>query len=126
MCEGHHGSGSASHCCCGGGHAQHGRDCGGYSRQGCGCGCEHPPECHCGCHHGLGSASGCCCGEDHARHTCGCGSHSRHGSCDEHPPRFHRRFRSREDDVAGLEQYLKDLEGEAKGVRERLAELRTT
>jgi len=34
-----------------------------------------------------------------------------------------RRFISREERIASLEQYLKALEGEAQGVRERLAEL---
>ena len=114
MCGGHHGWESASHCCCGGGHAQQGCDCGGHSRHGCGC--EHPSGCHCGGHHGLGSGSGCCCG----------GGNLHHGCSGEHPLRFQRRFRSRDDEVADLEQYLKDLEAEAKGVRERLAEIHTT
>ena len=39
---------------------------------------------------------------------------------------FRRRFLSREERIAALEQYLKGLEGEAQGVRERLAELRGT
>ena len=39
---------------------------------------------------------------------------------------FNRRFLSREERIAALEQYLKALEGEAQGVRERLAELRGT
>ena len=90
----------------------------------------------CGGHRGWGSASHCCCGEGHAQHGCDCGGHSRHecncgcysqcgcGCSGERPLRFQRRFRSRDDDVADLEQYLKDLEAEAKGVRERLAEVR--
>lgn len=39
---------------------------------------------------------------------------------------FRRRFLSREERIAALEQYLRGLEGEAQGVRERLAELRGT
>jgi len=39
---------------------------------------------------------------------------------------LHRRFVSREERIAALEQYLKDLEGEAQGVRERLAQLKST
>ena len=98
MCRGHHGWGGASHCCCGGGgHSQHD------------CGCEGHQR------HGWGGASHCCCGgEGHPQHGCGCG----------HPFRFRRWFSTKEDEVAGLEQYLKDLEAEAKGVRERLTELR--
>jgi len=103
MCGGHHGWGSASHCCCGGSHAQH------Y------CGCGQPSMCHCGGHHGWGGASHCCCGSaGHPQHGCGCGG----------PFRFHRWFSTKEDETAALEQYLKDLEAEAKGVRERLEELR--
>jgi hypothetical protein len=136
MCGGHHNRGGASHCCCGEGHAQHDCDCGGYSRHGCDCGSEHPSECRCGGHHGWGGASHCCCGEGHAQHGCDCGGHSRQGcDCGCHSQgrcgcgdgrryRFHRRFRSRDDEVGELEEYLKDLEAEAKGVRERLAEVR--
>ena len=104
MCGGHHGWGSASHCCCGEGHAQHSS---GYGQR---------SECHCGCgcHSGRGSGSECCCG----------GGNFHHGCSGEQPLRFQRRFRSRDDEVADLEQYLKDLEAEAKGVRERLAEIR--
>ena len=102
MCGGHHGWGSASNCCCGEGHRQHSYGCG------------HGSECHCGRHHGWGNTSQCCCG----------GGHSERGCCREHPVRFHRQFRSKEDEMADLEQYLKDLEAEANGVRERLAELK--
>jgi hypothetical protein len=104
MCGGRHDWGSVSECCCCGGHSQHS------------CGCGHPSGCHCGCHHGSGSASQCGCG----------GGHSQHGCSGDHALRFHRRFRSRDDEVADLEQYLRDLEAEAKGVRERLAEVRAT
>lgn len=97
MCRGHHDWGGSSHCCGGGGHSQH--------------------DCGCGCHqrHGGGGASHCCCGGGgHSQHDCGCG----------HPFGFRRWFPTKEDEAAALEQYLKDLEAEAKGVRERLTELR--
>ena len=58
---------------------------------------------------------GCCHAEHHRQQGCGCGGH---------PFGFHRRFSAREEEEAALEQYLKDLEAEAKGVRERLTELR--
>ena len=103
MCGGHHGWESASHCCCGEGHTQHSSGHG------------HGSGCHCGCHHGWGSGSGCCCG----------GGNFHDGCSGEHPLRFQRRFRSRDDEVTDLEQYLKDLEAEANGVRERLAEIRS-
>jgi hypothetical protein len=100
MCGGHHGWGSAPSCCC---------DCGGHPQHGSGCGCH--------------AQSGCGCG-GHSQHGCGCGGgHFERGSSGEHALRFHRRFRSRDDEMADLEQYLRDLEAEAKGVRERLAEL---
>ena len=93
----------------------------------------------CGGHHGWGSAPSCCCdcgGHPqhgcgcgcHAQSGCGCGGHSQHGcGCGGgHRFRFHRWFSTGEEEVAALEEYLKDLEAEAKGVRERLAELHTT
>jgi hypothetical protein len=66
-------------------------------------------------HHG----GGCCCCYD-----CGCHHsgriHHRHG--------FggfgQRRFPTREEIIAELEEYLKQLKAEAKGVEERIAELR--
>lgn len=96
MCEGHHGGGGPQSCSCGcGGHSQHGCGCGGHQR------------------HGWGGASECCCG-GHSQPDCGCG----------HPFRFHRWFSTSEEEAAALEQYLKDLEAEAKGVQERLAQMR--
>lgn len=46
----------------------------------------------------------------------------------EHGPRaagFHRRFQSSSEQIAELEDYLKALEAEAQGARERLAALKT-
>jgi hypothetical protein len=59
----------------------------------------------CGGHHGWGEGASCCCGGGH-------------------PSGFQRRFSTREEEAAALEDYLKELEAEAKGVRERLAEIR--
>jgi hypothetical protein len=36
---------------------------------------------------------------------------------------FHRHFIPREEIITRLEEYLKQLQGEAKGVEERIAEL---
>lgn len=103
MCGDHHGWGSGSQCGCGGGHSGHG------------CGCGHTSGCCCGGHGGCGGGAQCCCGS---------GGHSQ-GSCGgEHPFGFRRWFSTAEDEAAKLEQYLKDLEAEAKGVRERIAELK--
>jgi len=38
--------------------------------------------------------------------------------------RFHRRFSTREERIARLEEYLKNLQAEAKAVEERLAEMK--
>lgn len=55
-------------------------------------------------HHGHG---GCCCQPG--------GFHGHH---------FHRYFPSREERIARMEEYLKDLQTEVKDVEERLAEMR--
>ena len=63
------------------------------------CGCGHPT------HHAPWRAShhhwGCCCA----------------------PGYLPRRFPTREETIAQLEEYLKNLQAEAKGVEERIAEL---
>jgi hypothetical protein len=38
--------------------------------------------------------------------------------------RFHRHFISREEIITRLEEYLKQLQAEAKGVEERIAEMK--
>ena len=70
-------------------------------------------------HHGGGS---CCCG-------CGCGCHNggihyRKGSFNHEF--IERRFISKEEVIAKLEEYLKQLQAEGKGVEERIARLRKT
>jgi len=52
-------------------------------------------------------------------HDCGCGSMAWGSGF-----AFRRRFPTREERIAWLEQYLKDLQAEAKAVEERIAELR--
>lgn len=70
-------------------------------------------------------------GEHHGgRHgDCGCGYHGHHASREQW--RRHgdcgcglRRFPTREEIIGGLEEYLKQLQAEAKGVEERIVELR--
>jgi hypothetical protein len=67
----------------------------------------------CGGHQGWGGAGSCCCGQ-HWHHGCGGG----------HPFSFHHRFSTKEAEAAALDQYPKDIEDEAKGVRERFTELK--
>ena len=46
------------------------------------------------------------------------------GGCGCHPGFGPRRFLTREEVIGRLEEYLKQLQAEAKGVEERLAQLR--
>jgi len=100
MCGGHHHGAECEH-----GHSHHEGECG------CGGhhGGAHDGECGCGGHHSHHGHEGC-----HQGHDWGWG-----GRC----YGFWRRFRSREERLVGLEAYLKELEAEAQGVREALAEL---
>ena len=61
----------------------------------------HGEHCHCGCYHGGGTHHG-----------------SHFGSFG------HRRFISKEEVIAHLEEYLKQLKAEATGVEEHIAELK--
>lgn len=82
------------------------------------CGHQHGAEGHWGEHHyhRHGGEFG---GRGHEHHhrggECGCG---RRG------PGFLRHFFTREERVAWLEEYLKALQAEAKGVEERIAALK--
>lgn len=80
---------------------------------------RHGGECCHGGHEGHHRHGGECCG--------GHGGHRRHdGECcrgGEGMP-FRRHFSTREEQIAWLEEYLKELQAEAKGVEERLAELK--
>ena len=98
---------------CGQGHHHHGHhgECGcregrhGAHHEGCECDCHREQGCECGCHEG--------------RHTGECDCHA--GGTEIH---FRRRFVTRAERFEELETYLKDLQAEAKGVEERLAELK--
>ena len=72
-------------------------------------------------HHGDCGCGGHGRGENQGRHHggCNCGCHRHQGGMG-----FHRRFISQEEIVARLEDYLKQLQAEAKGVEERIAELK--
>lgn len=98
MCgQGQHHHGHHGECGChGGGHGEH--------HEGCECGGHHGQGCECGCHEG--------------RYGDECGCHE--GDIEIH---FGRRFVTRAERIAGLEAYLKDLQAEAKGVEERIAEM---
>lgn len=64
------------------------------------------------------------CGHGHPGHHphWGAGHHS--GECCCTPGYPHRRFITREEIIAQLEEYLKNLQAEAKGVEEHIAELK--
>jgi len=60
---------------------------------------------------------------------CGCGhhgmrEHAHHQGCCCYPDYGYRRFPTREEVTAQLEEYLRSLQAEVKGVEERLAELK--
>jgi hypothetical protein len=94
------------HCDCGGErHGEHRHEHGEGHHEGCGCGGGH--------------GRGCCCGREH--HF----EHGHRGCCGgERGRQFHRRFFTREERLAWLEAYLKELQAEVKAVEEKLAELK--
>ncbi len=64
---------------------------------------------------------------------CGCGHHGHHGMREQwqyrhdwchHPGYGLRQFPTREEIIVQMEEYLKQLQAEAKGVEERLAEMK--
>lgn len=73
---------------------------------------EHEEQCGCQGHHGQHGRHG------HQGHGagCGCGMGMGHFSG--------RRFFTREERIARLEEYLKELQAEAKAVEERIAEMK--
>jgi len=98
-----------------------------YREEDCGCGGH-------GRHHGEqnenrqeGRGGDCGCGgyghhgihrEWHHHGDCGCRGHNHEGMG------FRRHFIPREEIIARLEEYLKQLQAEAKGVEERITELK--
>ncbi len=105
------------------------------------CGCErhgheregrmhHDDDCGCGGHGGesggMHYSGGCCCGgHGEGHHICGGGMMGRRmGGFGMGMGMGFRRFISRDEIISRLEEYLKNLQAEAKGVEERLAELK--
>ena len=77
---------------------------------------EHPHHGHGGeCFHGGRGG--------HHRHGGEC-CHGGEGSAWGPGAPFRRHFPTREEQIAWLEEYLKELQAEAKGVEERIAELK--
>ena len=66
-------------------------------------------------HHGRGRCH-CGCGQGHHGGSCDCGCGCGGG--------FGRRFLTKEEKIAGLEEYLESLQKEAQAVEERIAELK--
>jgi len=81
--------------------------------------------CERGTHHGH---TGCGCWEGHFGPPMGHGEHhGGYGCChtgNGPGTHFQRRFPTREERIRRLEEYLKDLQAEAKAVEERLAEMK--
>ncbi|MBN2076437.1 MAG: hypothetical protein JW762_12880 [Dehalococcoidales bacterium] len=78
-----------------------------------GFGCEHHTQTERSHHH----HGGCGCAkhsQPHQTHGCGCHHHGY----------LTRRFPTREEMISEMEEYLKQLQAEAKGVEERLAEMK--
>ena len=72
----------------------------------------------------------CCRGDEHQQ-ECGCkehhSGHGEHHCCHGegmHGMGWHRRFPTREERIAELEEYLKALRAEAQGVEEHICELK--
>ena len=91
------------------------------------CGHHHGPQGCCGREHGHREGDECCheAPEHEGAEGCCCGhggGHECHGHGEE--MRFQRRFHSRDERIAELEAYRKELQEELKGVDERIAELR--
>ncbi len=91
--------------------------------------------------HGHERHSACCCCREHSHgheHDCCCERHEHQGHHDHHRPeerhphenrreghRFHRRFSTREERLAEMESYLRDLQAEIKAVEEHIADLKS-
>ena len=74
----------------------------------------HSGDCGCGRHGHQGIDRGW-----HHYGGCSCSCHQQHGGM-----RFHRHFISGEEMITRLEEYLKQLHAEAKGVEEQIAEMK--
>lgn len=78
---------------------------------------HYPHHSGCGCHEHQESGHG---HHGHQR-DCGCGCHGGHHGAG----LPHRRFMSREETIKHLEDYLQQLQSEAKGVGEHLEKLKS-
>lgn len=91
------------------------------------CGCHEEETCTCGCHTHHNHCT-CGCHTHHSRCTCGChGHHQPVCSCGCHhegSPVFRRRFATREERIARLQEYLDALRQEAQAVEEHIAAIR--
>ena len=88
---------------------------------------HHENQCGCGPGegHGIGHGQHGFHGRGGAHHDCGCGCGGHHGGMHHgHGAFMHRRFISKDEVVAKLEEYLEQLQEEAKGVEEHIAELK--
>ena len=86
---------------------------------------HHDTECGCGQHgHGEKSEIGYGHGEWRGHHGGGCCCHHEGGRHHGHGKFMQRRFISKEEIIAKLQEYLKQLQAEVKGVEERIDELK--
>ena len=93
---------------------------------GCRCTCHEHEDAGGYGHHEGGHHHDCCCegrGHSHHRHHC-CGEHGHHHGGSVHEHGFHRRFATRAERLARMEEYLQDLQAEIKAVEEQIAELK--
>ena len=103
------------------------------------CGCEqhgheqegrmhHSDDCGCGGHSGMHHGGGycCCCGgHGGGHHIGGRGMMGRRmGGFGMGTGMGFRRFISRDEIISRFEEYLRQLQAEAKGVKERIAEIK--
>jgi len=95
----------------------------------------HETQCGCGQHghgekpgigrgHGVGQGHHGYPGGGRVHYGGGCGCHHGGGMHHGHGELMQRRFISKEEVIAKLEEYLKQLQAEGKGVEERIAELK--
>ena len=77
-----------------------------------------------GANYGFGGHHGDC-GYEHPGYHATMEQWPHHGGCC-HPRHGLRRFPTREEMIAEMEEYLKQLQAETKGVEEYLAELKKT
>ncbi len=65
----------------------------------------------------------CCDNQSHHNHACGCGHGEEACQCGQ-TGQFRRRFQTKEEQIASLEQYLAELQAETRAVNERITQLK--